>query len=132
MGENQVGQLYRSPKTDFLMDRRSYIREPAAEFLGTMIMIIFGNGVDCQVVLSSKTAVVSSPKGVSRSDIWIPKVLSLTGHVYCRIICPLTLAGHVVCFVCLQFSGQGDHCVAGVAMGVWIAGGISGAHMNPA
>ncbi|EPQ51046.1 aquaporin, partial [Gloeophyllum trabeum ATCC 11539] len=33
-----------------------YLREPAAEFLGTMILIIFGTGVDCQVVLSGNTA----------------------------------------------------------------------------
>lgn len=47
---------------------RHYLREPAAEFLGVMILIIFGNGVDCQVVLSSVTAVAPSQKGVcSRS-----------------------------------------------------------------
>jgi len=28
---------------------RANIREPAAEFLGTMILIIFGTGVNCQV-----------------------------------------------------------------------------------
>jgi glycerol uptake facilitator-like aquaporin len=33
-----------------------------AEFFGT---IIFGTGVNCQVVLSSATAVASSTKGVS-------------------------------------------------------------------
>lgn len=44
-----------------------YIREPAAEFFGVMILIIFGAGVDCQVVLSSDTRVASSPKGVSAS-----------------------------------------------------------------
>ncbi|KZT09234.1 aquaporin [Laetiporus sulphureus 93-53] len=42
---------------------REIIREPAAEFFGTMILIIFGAGVDCQVVLSSNTAVAPSPKG---------------------------------------------------------------------
>ncbi|KIM89462.1 hypothetical protein PILCRDRAFT_813403 [Piloderma croceum F 1598] len=42
---------------------RDYIREPMAEFFGTMILIIFGNGVNCQVVLSSNPAVASSPKG---------------------------------------------------------------------
>ena len=44
---------------------RPYLREPAAEFLGTMILIIFGTGVDCQVVLSSNPGVASSQKGVS-------------------------------------------------------------------
>jgi len=42
---------------------RDYIREPAAEMLGTMILILFGNGVDCQVVLGGSTKVVSAPKG---------------------------------------------------------------------
>lgn len=40
-----------------------HLREPAAEMLGTMILILFGNGVDCQVVLSSNTAVSATPKG---------------------------------------------------------------------
>ena len=31
--------------------------------LGTMILILFGNGVDCQVVLGGSTKVVSAPKG---------------------------------------------------------------------
>lgn len=30
---------------------RRIIREPAAEFLGTMILILFGDGVVCQVIL---------------------------------------------------------------------------------
>jgi len=42
---------------------REYVREPAAEFLGTMILVIFGCGGGCQSVLSSSTAVASSPKG---------------------------------------------------------------------
>ncbi|KAI0058267.1 aquaporin [Artomyces pyxidatus] len=42
---------------------RERIREPAAEMLGTMILILFGTGVDCQVVLSGNTGVASSPKG---------------------------------------------------------------------
>ena len=28
---------------------RSHIKEPASEFFGTMILILFGNGVNCQV-----------------------------------------------------------------------------------
>jgi len=42
---------------------RQIIREAAAEFTGVMILIIFGTGVDCQVVLSSVTAVAPSQKG---------------------------------------------------------------------
>jgi len=43
---------------------RQMIREPAAEFFGVMIIIIFGNGVDCQVVLSGDPGVASSAHGV--------------------------------------------------------------------
>jgi aquaglyceroporin related protein len=48
------------------------IRKPAAEAIGTMILILFGNGVDCQVVLSSASGVASSQKGsyLSISFIW--------------------------------------------------------------
>ncbi|KAG8935901.1 hypothetical protein FRC02_005656 [Tulasnella sp. 418] len=73
---------------------RWQIREPAAEFIGTMMLILFGTGVDCQVVLSSKTSVASSPAGS---------------------------------YLSISF-GWG----IGVAVGVWVAGGISGGHLNPA
>ncbi|TFK52238.1 major intrinsic protein superfamily membrane channel protein [Heliocybe sulcata] len=73
---------------------REYIREPAAEFLGTMILIIFGAGVDCQVVLSGNTAVASSPKGD---------------------------------YLSLNFGWA-----VGTSLGVWISGGVSGGHINPA
>ncbi|KAI9569923.1 major intrinsic protein superfamily membrane channel protein [Boletus coccyginus] len=51
---------------------REHIREPAAEFLGTMILVIFGCGGNCQAVLSSKPAVSSSPQGnfISSSFGW--------------------------------------------------------------
>ncbi|KIK55578.1 hypothetical protein GYMLUDRAFT_248614 [Collybiopsis luxurians FD-317 M1] len=42
---------------------RKYIREPAAEFAGVMLLVIFGCGVNCQVNLSSNTGVSASPKG---------------------------------------------------------------------
>ncbi|KAF4617356.1 hypothetical protein D9613_005826 [Agrocybe pediades] len=73
---------------------REYIREPFAEFLGVMILIIFGNGVNCQVVLGGNTAVSSSEQG---------NYLSIN-------------MGWAV----------------GTAMGVWVSGGISGGHINPA
>jgi len=71
-----------------------YIREPAAEFLGTMIMILFGDGVVCQVVLSGNTSVADSQKGS---------------------------------YLSISF-GWG----VAVALGVWISGGVSGGHLNPA
>ncbi len=67
---------------------RSLIREMAAEFLGTFILIMFGVGVVAQVVLS----------GEAKGDFF-------------TINC-----------------GWG----VGVTMGVYVAGGISGAHLNPA
>ncbi|KAJ7885116.1 putative aquaporin 4 [Mycena olivaceomarginata] len=42
---------------------REMLREPFAEFLGVAIFIIFGAGVNCQVLLSSVSGVSSSPKG---------------------------------------------------------------------
>ncbi|KAJ7367184.1 major intrinsic protein superfamily membrane channel protein [Mycena albidolilacea] len=73
---------------------RLAIREYAAEFLGVCILIIFGTGVDCQVVLSSVTGVASSQKGS---------------------------------YLSISFGWA-----IGTAMGVWVSGGISGGHINPA
>lgn len=73
---------------------REYIREPAAEFFGVMIIIIFGTGVDCQVVLSGNSAVASSSKGD---------------------------------YLSINFGWA-----IGTALGVWLSGGISGGHLNPA
>ena len=42
---------------------REWIREPAAEMLGTMILTLFGTGGNCQVILSANAGVASSPKG---------------------------------------------------------------------
>jgi aquaglyceroporin related protein, other eukaryote len=39
------------------------IREPAAEMLGTMMLTLIGNAVNCQVALSSNSGVASSQKG---------------------------------------------------------------------
>jgi len=73
---------------------RGVIREPAAEFLGTMVLVLFGDGVVCQVILSSDRAVSARSKG---------EYLSIS-------------------------LGWGT----AAALGVWIAGGISGGHINPA
>ncbi|KAI0043058.1 aquaporin [Auriscalpium vulgare] len=42
---------------------REPLREAMGEVLGVMILILFGTGVDCQVVLSSAQGVASSQKG---------------------------------------------------------------------
>ncbi|CAE6487660.1 unnamed protein product [Rhizoctonia solani] len=73
---------------------RHFLREPAAEFLGTMILILFGTGVNCQVALSSNTAVSATPKGE---------------------------------YLSISFGWA-----IGAALGVWVSGGISGGHINPA
>lgn len=41
------------------------LRAPMAEFAGVMILIIFGVGVDLQVVLSTNKGVAASQQGVS-------------------------------------------------------------------
>ncbi|KAJ7767505.1 aquaporin [Mycena maculata] len=89
---------------------RLMMREYVAEFLGVCILIIFGAGVDCQVVLSSVTSVASSQKGVrtlSRSY----RITEVAVQSYLSISL-----------------GWG----IGTAMGVWVSGGISGGHINPA
>ncbi|KAI0030975.1 aquaporin [Vararia minispora EC-137] len=73
---------------------REVVREPAAEALGTMFIVLFGCGVNCQAGLSSHPAVAASPQGDPAS-------------------------------VALVWG-------ASVALGVWVAGGISGGHINPA
>ena len=107
--------------------RRACIREPAAEFLGTMVLMIFGCGANCQVILSSSTAVSSTPKGVS---IQCTHVFSLIEAIF-RPFFLLTLVGLLVrgkllpIFIVLtRFEGLG--------FGVWVSGGISGGHLNPA
>ncbi|KAF8530054.1 major intrinsic protein superfamily membrane channel protein [Hysterangium stoloniferum] len=70
---------------------RGMIREPAAEFLGTMVLILFGNGV---VVLAENPAISARSKGE---------------------------------YLSISF-GWGT----AAALGVWISGGISGGHINPA
>ena len=39
-----------------------------AEFAGVAVFVIMGTGADCQVVLSTNSAIASSQKGVSRSS----------------------------------------------------------------
>ncbi|KAJ7864647.1 aquaporin [Mycena leptocephala] len=53
--------LYSSPNSR--ATGKEMLREPIAEFLGVMVLVIFGAGVNCQVLLSSASGVSSSPKG---------------------------------------------------------------------
>ncbi|TFK28497.1 putative aquaporin 4, partial [Coprinopsis marcescibilis] len=73
---------------------RQMMREPVAEFLGVAMLVMFGNGVNCQVVLSTNPGVASSPQG--------------------------------------DYFSINVGWAIGTAMGVWVSGGISGGHINPA
>ncbi|SNX82913.1 related to channel protein [Melanopsichium pennsylvanicum] len=72
---------------------RYKLREPFAEFLGCFLLMVFGNGINCQVVVS-------------------------------KLYDPSDAKGD---YLSISF-GWG----VGVAMGVWVAGGISGGMINPA
>ncbi|KAJ7131731.1 putative aquaporin 4 [Mycena crocata] len=50
-------------RESFLARYREMLREPFAEFLGVVVLVVFGAGVNCQVLLSSISGVSSSPKG---------------------------------------------------------------------
>jgi hypothetical protein len=78
--------------------------------LGTMVLILFGNGVDCQVVLGGSTKVVPGAKGDYLS-------LNFGWAIGERRIPPQLV---VIA-----------NTVAGAALGVWVSGGISGGHINP-
>ncbi|KZT27359.1 aquaporin [Neolentinus lepideus HHB14362 ss-1] len=86
------GEVTRYPNTWAKI--RNFIREPVAEFLGTMLLCIFGNGVNCQVVLSTNRDI--SP--MSKGD-----------------------------YLSISFGWA-----IGLAIAVWISGGVSGGHVNPA
>ncbi|KAI9452000.1 aquaporin [Lactarius psammicola] len=73
---------------------REGIREPAAELLGTMILILVGTGVNCQFALSADVNISPSPQG--------------------------------------SYLGFNTAWGCGAALGVWVSGGVSGGHINPA
>ncbi|KIK61299.1 hypothetical protein GYMLUDRAFT_243493 [Collybiopsis luxurians FD-317 M1] len=97
--EVHVSQLTTTPtgrlvRPNWWWNYRQIIREIAAEFAGVMILVIFGTGAISQVVLSSDTSVVSTPKGD---------------------------------YLSISFG-----FAVGAGLGVWVSGGISGGHINPA
>ena len=87
------------------------MREPMAEFAGVAVFLIIGTGVDCQVVLSTDPAIASSQRGVSRVSRERRHVLSL----------------FFKSFLSVNFGWA-----LGLTLGVWVSGGISGGHVNPA
>ena len=88
---NRPGVVIQSPAMD---TKQSLAAELSAEFIGTLILILFGNGVVAMVVLFGSGA---------------------AGEIVNGGYTNITL-------------GWG----LGVAMGVYVAGKISGAHLNPA
>ena len=91
------------------------MREPMAEFAGVAVFLVIGTGADCQVVLSTDPAIASSPKGVSRVSREMCYVLSLN-----------------LIFFFKDFLSINFGWALGLALGVWVSGGISGGHVNPA
>ncbi|KAF7358350.1 hypothetical protein MVEN_00884900 [Mycena venus] len=64
MSKTDLTESSNAPKNQKTLHRyREMLREPFAEFLGVAILVIFGAGVNCQVLLSSMSGVSSSPKG---------------------------------------------------------------------
>ncbi|KAI0277765.1 aquaporin [Russula aff. rugulosa BPL654] len=91
---NQTAAIYYTQYPNRWAKIRETIREPAAEMLGTMILILVGNGVNCQFALSGDVDLSPSLKG--------------------------SYLGFNIAWGC------------GAALGVWVCGGVSGGHINPA
>ncbi|KAF8496885.1 aquaporin-like protein [Russula emetica] len=91
---NQTAAIYFTQYPNQWAKIRETIREPVAEMLGTMILILVGNGVNCQFALSGDVDVSPSSQG--------------------------SYLGFNIAWGC------------GAALGVWVCGGVSGGHINPA
>jgi aquaglyceroporin related protein len=91
---NQAAAVYYAQYPNQWAKIRETIREPAAEMLGTMILILVGTGVNCQFALSADVDLSPSPKG--------------------------------------SYLGFNFAWGCGAALGVWVCGGVSGGHINPA
>jgi hypothetical protein len=68
------------------------LRAPAAEFFGTMILLLVGTGVNCQVVLSQDSSISASPQGVCTANMLSWLVLA-TDDLLCRITSQAVWAG---------------------------------------
>ncbi|KAJ2917677.1 hypothetical protein MD484_g2734, partial [Candolleomyces efflorescens] len=87
----------------------SQLREPMAEFFGVALLIIFGAGSGASAVLSTNPAVSSSGRG----DFFSINFGWAIGSSFIIIL-------------------SDAYGLQGIAMGVWVSGGISGGHINPA
>ncbi|KAH9173045.1 major intrinsic protein superfamily membrane channel protein [Lactarius sanguifluus] len=100
---------------------RENIREPAAELLGTMILILVGTGVNCQFALSADVNISPSPQG---------SYLGFNVAWGCGMLCTRVLQWHI-----LAIHAKVEHMAnvpEAAALGVWVSGGVSGGHINPA
>ena len=52
-------------------ESRSFLSEYVGEFIGTMVLCIFGIGVNCQVILSKNPQVTTSPAGVRFRSVYL-------------------------------------------------------------
>ncbi|GLD94244.1 hypothetical protein PINS_up002855 [Pythium insidiosum] len=91
--------------TDAPVDKRSMIREACAEFLGTMILILVGNGVVCQTVISQGLEIKNAQKNQANPDF-------------------TNFAGDWGTIS----MGYG----IALMMGLYASAGVSGGHLNPA
>ena len=112
------------------MSLRELLSGPIGEFVGTMILVIFGAGVNCQATLSSNPLGSASPKGVCLTTTLASSAVSF---VHGRITSPYASAGRQACKFSFPPDRRADTLRAsGIALGVWVSGGISGGHINPA
>jgi len=95
------------------------MREYVAEFAGVMLLIIFGDGVVCQVVLSANEGVAPAPKGVRLSFVSVGDYLI---RFVFRNTCLSVLDGQLVPIIpplsCAQF-------LISVKALPWVSGSVS-------
>ena len=117
-----------------ILTTREYVREPAAEFLGVMILVIFGNGAACQTTLSSNTRVSSSPAGVSSLFVLDGDSPPPLSHSCARYPVLKNRTPHTdLADATLQDALAVDFGFAvGLSLGAWVTSGISAGHINPA
>ncbi|DAZ97882.1 TPA: hypothetical protein N0F65_012145 [Lagenidium giganteum] len=91
--------------TEAPLDRKAVMREMYAEFLGTMILVLVGDGVVCQTVLSQGLEASNAAKNGATPD--------HTNH-----------AG--------SWSTISMGYGIGLMLGLYVSAGVSGGHLNPA
>ncbi|GAV50896.1 hypothetical protein ZYGR_0AD00790 [Zygosaccharomyces rouxii] len=103
--------------------KHGYLKEFLAEFVGTMVMIIFGNAVNCQVNVASKIQQENFDKALQKVSN-SPEQLRETAEAFKNLVS--STSGGTFDEVALGWA-------AATTMGYFAAGGsaISGGHLNP-